>query len=56
MFTQSATEHILLLSGHHIALDFGSLTVLLDELRVLYPAQTGTQALPPAKQYTDYVR
>lgn len=56
VFTQSATEHILLLSGHHIALDFWSLTVLLDELRVLYPAQTGTQALPPAKQYTDYIR
>ncbi len=58
LFTQSATEHILLLSVHHIAADFWSLTVLLDELRVLYHAQTGTQAPLPALdlQYTDYVR
>ncbi|MFH0341941.1 MAG: amino acid adenylation domain-containing protein, partial [Chromatiales bacterium] len=59
LFTQSATEHILLLTMHHIAVDFWSLTVLLDELRVLYPAQrAGTQAplLPLDWQYTDYVR
>ncbi len=59
LFTQSAKEHILLLTMHHIAVDLWSLTVLLDELRVLYPAQrAGTQApLPPlAWQYTDFVR
>ncbi len=59
LFTQSATEHIFLLTVHHIAVDFWSLTVILDELRVLYPAQrAGTQAhLPPLDlQYTDYVR
>lgn len=59
LFTQSATEHILLLIGHHIAIDFWSLTILLDEIRVLYPAQkASTQApLPPLElQYTDYIR
>ena len=58
LFTVASTEHILLLTVHHIAVDFWSLTVLLDELRVLYPAQIGTQALlPPLDlQYTDYVR
>lgn len=59
LFTQSATEHILMLAVHQIAVDFWSLTVLLDELRVLYPCQkAGIQApLPPLDlQYTDYVR
>jgi len=59
LFTQSGTEHILLLTVHHIAVDFWSLTILLDEIRVLYPAQrAGTPApLPPLElQYTDYVR
>ena len=56
LFTVAPTEHVLLLTVHHIAVDFWSLTVLLDELRVLYPAQTGTQVLPPLDlQYTDYV-
>lgn len=59
LFTQSATEHILMLVVHHIAMDLWSLTQLLDELFVLYSAQkAGTQAtLPPLElQYTDYVR
>ncbi len=59
LLTQSAIEHILLLTVHHIAVDFWSLTVLLDELRVLYSAQrTGVLAfLPPLElQYADYVR
>ncbi|MBV9385175.1 MAG: hypothetical protein JOZ78_01980, partial [Chroococcidiopsidaceae cyanobacterium CP_BM_ER_R8_30] len=65
LFTRSATEHILLLAVHHIAVDFWSLIVLLDELRVLYPAQKGAKGdngnslspLPPLMwQYKDFVR
>ena len=54
LFT-SETEHILMLTVHHIAVDFCSLTVLLDELRVLYTHDA--RALPPLNlQYADYVR
>jgi amino acid adenylation domain-containing protein len=59
LFTQSATDHALLLTMHHIAIDFWSLGLLLDELRMLYPAEkAGIQAsLPPLGQpYMDYVR
>ena len=56
---RSAREHILLLVVHHIVIDFWSLAVLLNELGVLYPAESaGVKAyLPPLDvQYTDYVR
>jgi amino acid adenylation domain-containing protein/thioester reductase-like protein len=59
VFTQSAREHILLLVVHHIVIDFWSLTVLLNEISVLYPAEkAGEQAALPSLglQYTDYVR
>ena len=59
LIMRSAREHILLLVVHHIAIDFWSLAILLDELGVLYPAQcAGVKAhLPPLDlQYTDYVR
>ena len=59
LFTQSAREHILLLVVHHIVIDFWSLAILLDELGVLYPAESvGVKApLPPLDlKYTDYVR
>jgi hypothetical protein len=59
LITRSAREHILLLVVHHIAIDFWSLAILLDELGVLYPAENaGLKAhLPPLDlQYTDYVR
>ena len=59
LFTRSAREHILLLIVHHIVIDFWSLAILLDELGVLYPAESaGVKALlPPLDlQYTDYVR
>ena len=39
LIMRSAREHILLLVVHHIAIDFWSLAILLDELGVLYPAQ-----------------
>ncbi len=59
LFTRSTTSHILMLAIHHIASDFWSLLVLLDELRVLYPAEKiGIQAslLPIEQSYADYVR
>ncbi|MGH3561371.1 MAG: condensation domain-containing protein, partial [Mycobacterium sp.] len=51
-------EHILLLTVHHIAVDFWSIDVILDELRLLYAAEHGV--LPPAplespaERYVDY--
>jgi hypothetical protein len=59
LFTRSAEEHILLLVVHHIVIDFWSLAILLDELGVLYPAESaGVKApMPPLDlQYTDYIR
>jgi amino acid adenylation domain-containing protein/non-ribosomal peptide synthase protein (TIGR01720 family) len=59
LFTRSATDHILLLVIHHIASDFWSLLVLMDELRVLYPAEKAgiSASLPPlTTSYADYVQ
>ncbi|MEG3959207.1 amino acid adenylation domain-containing protein [Microcoleus sp. herbarium2] len=58
LFTRSPKDHILMLAIHHIASDFWSLLILMDELRLLYSAEkTGTQAsLPPQNlSYVDYV-
>ena len=58
LFTRSPKDHILMLAIHHIASDFWSLLILMDELRVLYSAQkTGTQASVPPQNlsYLDYV-
>ncbi|KAB8332381.1 amino acid adenylation domain-containing protein [Scytonema tolypothrichoides VB-61278] len=54
-----AKEVILLMSAHHIAMDFWSLELLVSELRLFYKAiKTGQQiALPPQNlQYKDFVR
>ncbi|HEX8145432.1 MAG TPA: amino acid adenylation domain-containing protein [Pyrinomonadaceae bacterium] len=59
LFTVSANDHVLLLTVPHIAADFWSILVIVDELRVLYPAEkSGAQAaLPPLNlQHRDYVR
>jgi amino acid adenylation domain-containing protein len=50
LYTRSATEHLLLLSMHHIVTDFWSLGVLLDELATLYLALRAGRPplLPPA--------
>ncbi|MFG1929625.1 amino acid adenylation domain-containing protein [Mycobacterium sp. NPDC048908] len=37
-------DHVLVLAIHHIAVDFWSLDILLDELRLLYAAQFGAEA------------
>lgn len=49
-------EHVLVLALHHIAIDFWSIDVMLDELRLLYAAEHGAAA-PPALpyRYVDYV-
>jgi len=48
-------DHVLLLTVHHIAVDFWSIDIILDELRALYAAEHG--ALSPeatADRYVDY--
>lgn len=51
-------DHVLLLTVHHIAVDFWSIDVILDELRDLYAAECGavpaTPPGPPADKYVDY--
>ena len=49
-------EHVLILVMHHIAVDFWSIDLLLDELRGLYAAQFGVEA-PAAclERYVDHV-
>ncbi|GER90174.1 hypothetical protein KDW_43360 [Dictyobacter vulcani] len=57
LLTDTVQGNILLLTAHHIATDFWSMVVLMDEFRVLYKAAlAGEEAdLPPlALQYTDY--
>jgi malonyl CoA-acyl carrier protein transacylase len=59
LFSRSEQEHVLLLTLHHIVSDYWSLLVLIDELRVLYPAEkAGVKAsLPPLNlSYINYVR
>jgi Condensation domain len=59
LIMRSAKEHILLLVVHHIVIDFWSLAVLLNELGVLYLAESaGIKGVLPALdlQYSDYVR
>jgi hypothetical protein len=59
LFTRSTREHVLLLTVHHIVIDFWSLALILDEFNVLYPAQkAGVPAALPRLdlQYTDYLR
>ena len=59
LFSKSASEHFLLLSMYHIAFDHWSLNLILDELRVLYPAAASGQAVSlseVAAGYSDYVR
>jgi hypothetical protein len=58
LFRRSAEHHVLLVAVHHIAIDFWSFVVLMQDLNLLYPAEvTGAPAiLPPVPMdYTDYV-
>ncbi|MEO6792572.1 MAG: amino acid adenylation domain-containing protein, partial [Mycobacterium sp.] len=51
-------DHVLLLTVHHIAVDFWSIDVILDELSALYAAEHGANPFkapgPPADRYVDY--
>jgi amino acid adenylation domain-containing protein len=46
LFTRSPREHVLLMNAHHIAMDFQSLLVVVDELRLLYAAEREGDAAP----------
>lgn len=49
-------EHVLLFVMHHIAVDFWSIDVLLDELRLLYAAERGADMPEVCPQrYVDHV-
>ncbi|MEU8587399.1 non-ribosomal peptide synthase/polyketide synthase [Streptomyces sp. NPDC048664] len=57
LLRQSPTEHVLLLTAHHIVTDGWSMGVVLDELRTLYDASVrgASPDLPPvAVQYPDF--
>jgi amino acid adenylation domain-containing protein len=57
LFLRRPGEHVLLLVFHHIAADFWSLSLLLAELRILYPPlRAGAEpVLPaPAMSYEQY--
>ncbi|HKR12409.1 MAG TPA: amino acid adenylation domain-containing protein [Pyrinomonadaceae bacterium] len=58
LFRRSSREHVLLLSAHHIVVDFWSFAVLKRELALLYDAEVAgrSAALPPVRSYSDYVR
>jgi natural product biosynthesis luciferase-like monooxygenase protein len=59
LFTRAAGQHVLLLTAHHIAIDLWSLVLLMDELRLMRPAEDGNAqtSLPaPGVPYTDYIR
>lgn len=59
LFARSHEAHVVLLVVHHIIADFWSMSVLLDELAVLYSAEKNgaRAALPPLEVgYQDYVR
>ncbi|MEH2055120.1 MAG: condensation domain-containing protein, partial [Nostoc sp.] len=56
--TLATKQQILLITVHHIVVDFWSLEIMIGELRVLYEAMTtGVAAQLPAQncQYQDYV-
>ncbi|MBV8291535.1 MAG: amino acid adenylation domain-containing protein, partial [Mycobacterium sp.] len=48
-------EHVLLLAVHHIAVDFWSIDIILDELRLLYAPEHGAEPPPTCtERYVDY--
>jgi amino acid adenylation domain-containing protein len=58
LFTRSTEDHVLQLAIHHIAVDFWSLGLIIDELAGQYEVErTGqpTRVVRPALQYVDYV-
>jgi amino acid adenylation domain-containing protein len=56
LLRRNADDHVLVLAVHHIAVDFWSIDLMLDELRLLYAAEHGSPAPPLSPQrYVDYV-
>lgn len=58
VFKRSPHEHVLLLSAHHIIVDYWSLAILLGELEQLYEVEVENRhaALDAPVDYSDYVR
>src|SRR5262249_51210093 len=57
LFKSSPHEHVLLLTMHHIVVDFWSIAIILSEFSALYAAgQPGVEEMLPAleSQYLDY--
>ncbi len=58
LFKRAEQDYLLSLIVHHIAVDFWSVDLIIDELRLLYAAeQIGVPAPLPVRppQYTDYI-
>lgn len=47
LLRRASDEHVLVMAVHHIAVDFWSIDVMLDELGQLYAAEHGASAPPP---------
>ncbi len=59
LFARSTQEHVLLLVIHHIAVDFWSLAMIMNELGALYPGNKVDRSAPlPSvdRRYADFVR
>lgn len=56
LLRRAPDDHVLVLAVHHIAVDFWSIDIILDELRVLYAAEQGAAEAPPAcrARYVDH--
>ncbi len=54
LLERTPQEHVLLLVVHHIAVDFWSIDVILDELRLLYAGGHGEAPPAPAETFVDY--
>jgi amino acid adenylation domain-containing protein len=53
LFTRAEDDHILLIAVHHIAVDGWSGTLLMDDLRLNYIAETNPGAAPPPRPEND---
>ena len=58
LFTRAAADHVLLMTVHHIVFDGWSMGLVLDELALLYAAETGgplANLAPVEREYGDFV-
>jgi amino acid adenylation domain-containing protein len=56
VFTRTDGRHVLLLVAHHIAVDFWSLMLLMEELSSLLTSAGDPHSFEPSAQYTDFAR